>query len=84
MGADFVGDITVSGDTSYYIELVSVDGETYRGSNEYDISVLEDQPPTISFDGRDATRRLPTWKKYLPRRAPKTITASSRWICTSQ
>ena len=34
---------------------MSVDGETYRGSNEYDISVLEDQPPTISFDrpGRD-------------------------------
>jgi hypothetical protein len=54
-GADFVGDLTVSGATSYYIELVSVDGETYRGSNEYDVSVLEDQPPTVSFDrpGRD-------------------------------
>ena len=54
-GADFVGDITVSGDTSYYIELVSTDGETYRGSNEYDVTILEDQPPTISFDkpGRD-------------------------------
>jgi hypothetical protein len=25
--ADFVGDLTVSGETSYYIELVSVDGE---------------------------------------------------------
>jgi hypothetical protein len=34
---------------------VSVDGEAYRGSNEYDITVLEDQPPTITFDrpGRD-------------------------------
>jgi hypothetical protein len=54
-GQDFVGDLTVTGGTSYYIELVSVDGETYRGSNEYDVSVLEDQPPTISFDrpGRD-------------------------------
>ena len=54
-GSEFVGDLTVTGDTSYYIELVSTDGETYRGSNEYDISVLEDQPPTISFDkpGRD-------------------------------
>jgi len=52
---DFVGEVAVGGDTSYYIELVSVDGETYRGSNEYDISVLEDQPPVISFDrpGRD-------------------------------
>src|SRR5690242_9561587 len=54
-GSDFVGQLTVSGDTSYYIELVSVDGEAYRGSNEYDVSVLSDQPPVISFDkpGRD-------------------------------
>ena len=54
-GTDFVGDLTVAGDTSYYIELVSTDGETYRGSNEYDVTVLEDQPPSISFDkpGRD-------------------------------
>jgi hypothetical protein len=54
-GADFVGAIAVTGDTSYYIELVSVDGEAYRGSNEYDITILEDQPPTITFDrpGRD-------------------------------
>jgi hypothetical protein len=54
-GSDFVGELTVSGDTSYYIELVSTDGEAYRGSNEYDVSVLADQPPVISFDkpGRD-------------------------------
>src|SRR5262245_3436471 len=54
-GADFVGELSVAGDTTYYIELVSVDGEAYRGSNEYDVSVLEDQPPVISFDkpGRD-------------------------------
>jgi hypothetical protein len=54
-GSNFVGQLTVSGDTSYYIELVSVDGEAYRGSNEYDVSVLSDQPPVISFDkpGRD-------------------------------
>src|SRR5688572_21872509 len=54
-GADFLGDLTVTGDTSYYIELVSNDGEAYRGSNEYDVSVLVDQAPTISFDkpGRD-------------------------------
>ena len=54
-GADFVGELTVAADTSYYIELVSVDGEAYRGSNEYDVSVLTDQPPVISFDkpGRD-------------------------------
>ena len=54
-GVDFFGSVTVAGDTSYYIELVSVDGESYRGSNEYDIAVLEDQPPSISFErpGRD-------------------------------
>ncbi len=54
-GSDFVGQINVTGDTSYYIELVSVDGEAYRGSNEYDVTVLGDQPPVISFDkpGRD-------------------------------
>lgn len=54
-GSDFVGNLTVAGDTSYYIELVSSDGEAYRGSNEYDVSVLSDQPPVISFDkpGRD-------------------------------
>ncbi|HYK20921.1 MAG TPA: DUF4175 family protein, partial [Pyrinomonadaceae bacterium] len=54
-GSEFVGELTVASDTSYYIELVSVDGEAYRGSNEYDISVLSDQPPVISFDkpGRD-------------------------------
>src|SRR5215831_17778994 len=54
-GQDFAGELTVTGGTSYYVELVSVDGETYRGSNEYDVSVLEDLPPTVSFDrpGRD-------------------------------
>ena len=54
-GSDFVGELTVGGDTSYYIELVSTDGEAYRGSNEYDVSLLTDQPPVISFDkpGRD-------------------------------
>jgi hypothetical protein len=54
-GSDFVGQLTVAGDTSYYVELVSVDGEAYRGSNEYDVTVLVDQAPVISFDkpGRD-------------------------------
>src|SRR5215204_432838 len=54
-GSDFAGELTVAADTSYYIELVSVDGEAYRGSNEYDVTVLADQPPVISFDkpGRD-------------------------------
>ena len=54
-GSDFVGELSVAGDTSYHIELVSNDGEAYRGSNEYDVSVLDDQAPVISFDkpGRD-------------------------------
>lgn len=54
-GADFVGALTVAGDTTYYVEMTSTDGDTYRGSNEYDITTLEDQPPTITFErpGRD-------------------------------
>jgi hypothetical protein len=54
-GTNFIGELTVSGDTSYYIELVSNDGEAYRGSNEYDVTILADQAPVISFDkpGRD-------------------------------
>ncbi|MFL6332552.1 MAG: DUF4175 family protein [Pyrinomonadaceae bacterium] len=54
-GQDFVGALTVTGDTSYFVELTSVDGELYRGSNEYDVTALEDMPPTISFErpGRD-------------------------------
>ncbi|HEX8150484.1 MAG TPA: DUF4175 family protein [Pyrinomonadaceae bacterium] len=54
-GPDFVGALTVAGDTSYFVELTSVDGEVYRGSNEYDVTALEDAPPTVSFErpGRD-------------------------------
>ncbi|HEX8337290.1 MAG TPA: DUF4175 family protein, partial [Pyrinomonadaceae bacterium] len=54
-GPDFVGALTVTGDTSYFVELTSVDGEVYRGSNEYDVTALEDQPPTVAFErpGRD-------------------------------
>ncbi|MFL6256155.1 MAG: DUF4175 family protein [Pyrinomonadaceae bacterium] len=54
-GSDFVGALTVAADTSYFIELTSVDGEVYRGSNEYDVTALEDMPPTVSFErpGRD-------------------------------
>ncbi|HEV2862813.1 MAG TPA: hypothetical protein VGX48_17485, partial [Pyrinomonadaceae bacterium] len=37
-GADFTGALTVAGDTTYYVELTSTDGETYKGSNEYDVT----------------------------------------------
>lgn len=52
---DFVGSLTVSAETSYHVELTSVDGEVYRGSNEYDVVVLEDEAPIVSFEkpGRD-------------------------------
>ncbi|HEX8116565.1 MAG TPA: DUF4175 family protein, partial [Pyrinomonadaceae bacterium] len=55
VGSDFVGALTVTGDTSYFVELTSADGEVYRGSNEYDVTALEDQPPTVTFErpGRD-------------------------------
>jgi uncharacterized protein DUF4175 len=52
---DFSGTIAVTRNSSYHIELTSVDGDVYNGSNEYDITVLEDRPPTVTFDkpGRD-------------------------------
>ena len=53
---DFAGNVTVTRNSSYHIELVSQDGETYNGSSEFDIVLLDDQPPTVSFEkpGRDA------------------------------
>lgn len=52
----FTGTIPVSAETTYHIELTSSDGETYNGSNEYDIVILEDRPPVVTFEkpGRDS------------------------------
>src|SRR5712692_488657 len=51
----FVGDFTVKANGTYRIELTSESGERYNGSNEYDITVLEDHAPTVVIDkpGRD-------------------------------
>src|ERR1700730_5949742 len=51
----FTGDFTVKASGSYRIELTSETGERYNGSNEYDITVLEDHAPTVVIDkpGRD-------------------------------
>src|SRR5262245_40531718 len=53
---DFAASLTVNKDNSYHIEVTSVEGDEYNGSNEYDIALLEDRPPTVSFEkpGRDA------------------------------
>ncbi|MEP7342445.1 MAG: DUF4175 family protein, partial [Acidobacteriota bacterium] len=53
--ATFAATLTVTQNTSYHIELTSVDGDVYNGSNEYDISVLDDRPPVVTFEkpGRD-------------------------------
>jgi hypothetical protein len=52
---DFAATLAVNKDNSYHIEVTSVDGDVYNGSNEYDITVLEDRPPTVTFEkpGRD-------------------------------
>ncbi|MEW6129823.1 MAG: DUF4175 family protein [Acidobacteriota bacterium] len=52
----FVGSFTVTKEGTYKIEITSEEGEKYNGSNEYDITLLEDAPPTVLFDkpGRDA------------------------------
>ncbi len=51
----FVADFTVKANGTYRIELTSESGERYNGSNEYDITVLEDHAPTVVVDkpGRD-------------------------------
>ena len=53
---DFAASMTVNKDNTYHIEVTSVEGDNYNGSNEYDISLLEDRPPTVTFEkpGRDA------------------------------
>src|SRR5215831_7141176 len=53
---DFAASMTVNKDNSYHIEVTSVEGDVYNGSNEYDITLLEDRPPTVTFEkpGRDA------------------------------
>src|SRR5215470_15718232 len=52
---DFAATLTINKENSYHIEITSVDGDIYNGSNEYDITILEDRPPTITFEkpGRD-------------------------------
>jgi Domain of unknown function (DUF4175) len=51
----FVGQFKVERNGTYRIELVSEDGERYNGSNEYDITLVDDHPPTVVIDkpGRD-------------------------------
>jgi hypothetical protein len=51
----FVGRFTVKQNGTYRIELTSEAGERYNGSNEYDITVLDDHGPTVIIDkpGRD-------------------------------
>src|SRR4029453_2485464 len=51
----FTGQFTVKQNGTYRIELTSDGGERYNGSNEYDITVLEDHGPTVTIDkpGRD-------------------------------
>ncbi|MBL8191710.1 MAG: hypothetical protein JNK38_27070, partial [Acidobacteria bacterium] len=41
----FAATLVVNENSSYHIEVTSVDGDVYNGSNEYDISVLDDRPP---------------------------------------
>lgn len=52
---DFAGTIAVTKNGTYHIEITSIAGDVYNGSNEYDITLLDDRPPTVSFEkpGRD-------------------------------
>lgn len=50
----FVGEIIVRSTTTYRIDLTSA-GETYAGSNVYDITAVDDRAPTVTIEkpGRD-------------------------------
>src|SRR5215813_13108358 len=52
---DFAASMIVNKDNTYHIEVTSVEGDVYNGSNEYDIALLDDRPPTVTFEkpGRD-------------------------------
>ena len=54
-GSHFIGDFIVRANGTYRIELTSESGERYNGSNENDITLLEDHAPTVVIDkpGRD-------------------------------
>lgn len=54
-GLEFTGQFTVKQNGTYKIEVTSLEGERYNGSNEYDITVLDDHPPVVVIDkpGRD-------------------------------
>jgi NADH:ubiquinone oxidoreductase subunit K len=49
---DFAASMTVNKENTYHIEVTSVEGDIYNGSNEYDIALLEDRPPTVSSKAR--------------------------------
>ena len=53
--SQFMGQFPVTANGTYKIEITSLDGERYNGSNEYDITVLEDHAPTVVIEkpGRD-------------------------------
>ena len=54
-GNQYAGQFPVRAQGTYHIEITSPDGRHYNGSNEYDIDVLEDRPPTVVIEkpGRD-------------------------------
>src|SRR5439155_14964324 len=43
----------------------SVEGDVYNGSNEYDISLLEDRPPTVTFEKRGRDTRATSVEEVL-------------------
>ncbi len=53
---NFTGQFRVNENGTYRIEMVDSEGQPYVGSNEYDITLMEDRPPTVLIDkpGRDA------------------------------
>ena len=65
-----VGEMRVTEDGYYHIELLDREGKTASGSPQYTIEVLEDMPPIVSFNkpGRD-TRVSPIQEVFVEAKA---------------
>ncbi|MGH7500206.1 MAG: DUF4175 family protein [Longimicrobiales bacterium] len=68
--SELAGDVHVSKDGFYHIELPGPDGKNVTGSPQYTIEVLDDMPPTVSFTkpGSD-TRATPIEEVFIEAKA---------------
>src|SRR5215831_2764412 len=81
-GNQYTGEFQVRAQGTYHIELISQDGRHYNGSNEYDIDVLEDRPPTVTIERPGRDLKVSSVRRSSPRSRLKMTMESRPWICT--